>query len=379
MTRQVRALCALMIVFAAEAPRTQSAAALAFVTPTAGTYVSGPVLLKVVHNGEGGGSAILDVTFFADGRQVCVAPGSRLECSWDAGPIVVEHALRAVATLKKGGRLVANVRTLPLGVAESASVNIVQVNAVVTDGGRFVKGLTRQAFRLLDDKEDRAILGFDPEGAPLELVLALDISQSMKDALPDVRRAARAFLKALGPQDRVTIVAFNDKLFTVARRDEDLETRLTAIDGLNAWGATSLNDAMVRSFELLGQQAGRRALVVFSDGEDVSSQATFEDVKRVASESDATLFAVGLGRGARTQALKAKLGELAEASGGLALFAEDSEKLNEPFAEIVADLSNQYTLGFEPRRDGKSHSLTVQVPGRGVRIRARRAYIAPGP
>ncbi len=372
-------LCALLAVLMCVAPRAQSTQALRFVSPPSGSYVSGPLLLKVVHDGPGGGLAIIDVTFFADGRQVCVAPGSRMECAWDAGSIIAEHALRAVATLRAGGRLVANVRTRAVGFADAVSVDVVQVNAVVTEGGRFVKGLTREVFQLLDDNEARPIVGFDPEGAPLELVLALDVSASMKDALPDVQRAARTFLKALGPNDRVTVVAFNDSMFTLAPREADLETRLSALDRLSSWGATALHDAIVHGVELLSRQAGRRALVVFSDGEDMSSQATFDDVARLVSDSDATLFAVGLGRGARVQTLKTKLGALADASGGLALFAENSDKLSEPFAEIVEDLSNQYTIGFEPRRDGQSHALSLQVPGRNFRVRARKTYVAPKP
>ncbi|MGH9146295.1 MAG: hypothetical protein ACRD1Q_06270, partial [Vicinamibacterales bacterium] len=165
-------LCALFGIFICVAPRAQSTQALRFVSPPSGAYVSGPLLLKVVHDGPGGGLAIIDVTFFADGRQVCVAPGSRMECAWDAGPMIGEHALRAVATLRAGGRLVANIRTRAVGFAEAVSVDVVQVNAVVTDGGRFVRGLTRDVFRLLDDDEERPIVGFDPEGAPVELVLA---------------------------------------------------------------------------------------------------------------------------------------------------------------------------------------------------------------
>jgi Ca-activated chloride channel homolog len=356
----------------------EPAPALRFVSPPpAGGYVSGLVQLKVVYTGDGGGAAIEDVTFFADGRQICVAPGSKMECEWDAGAAVEQHALRAVARLRAGGRVIANVRTRSLAFAETAKVNIVQVNVVVTAGGRFVKGLTRDAFRLLDDKQERPIVGFDPNGAPLELVLALDVSASMQEALPDVQAAAKTFLNALGSRDRVTLVAFNDSVFTLAGRDVDSQTRIQALDKLSAWGRTALYDVIVRSVGLLARQPGRRVIVVFTDGEDVASSATFDDVTRVLSDSDTTLFAVGLGRDSRLQSFKAILEALADASGGLALFAEHSDKLSEPFAEVIADLSNQYTLGFEPRHDGKPHSLTIQVPGRSVRVRARRGYTAP--
>lgn len=352
---------------------------LRFVSPPPGSYVTGSVTVKVAFEGEGGSSAIEDVTFFADGRQICVAPGARMECEWDAGRTVEEHALRAVARLKAGGRVVANVRTRAVSFNESASVDIVQVNAVVTSGGRFVKGLTKESFRLLDDKQERPILGFDPNGAPLEVVLAIDVSGSMKDALPDVQAAARAFLKGLRPMDKVTVVAFNDSVFTVAPREADLETRLQAIDKLSAWGGTAIYDVIVRLVGVLSRQAGRRAFVVFTDGEDRNSQASLQDVTRAISDSDTTFFAVGLGRGERLEAIRTNLEGLADASGGLALFAEHSDQLTERFAAIVSDLANQYTLGFEPRRDGKPHTLTVLVPGREVRIRARRGYVAPAP
>ena len=356
--------------------RAQSTPTLRFVSPPPGSYVTGPLVLRVAIDGEGGPSSIEDVTFFADGKQVCVAPGSRMQCDWDAGSKVEEHALRAVARLKAGGRVVANVRTKAVTLNETASVDIVQVNAVVTSGGRFVKGLAKDAFRLLDDKDERPILGFDTN-APLELVLAIDVSGSMQDALPDVQKAARAFLKGLGPNDKVTVVAFNDSAFTLAPREATLESRLQAIDKLTAWGGTAVYDVIVRLVGQLSRQAGRRAFVVFTDGEDQNSQASLQDVARAISDSDTTFFAIGLGKGERLRVIKTNLEPLAEASGGLALFAEHSDKLLEPFATIVSDLANQYTLGFEPRRDGKSHTLTVKVPGRDVRVRARRGYVAP--
>jgi VWFA-related protein len=367
----------LVSILPAVSPRAQTEATLRFVSPPPASYVTGPVLLKVAFEGAGGASAIEDVTFFADGKQVCIAPATRMECEWDAGRTVEEHALRAVARLKAGGRVIANVRTRAVSFNETASVEIVQVNAVVTAGGRFVTGLTKEAFRLLDDKQERPILGFDPTGGSLELVLAIDVSGSMKDALPDVQAAAREFLKALAPESKVTIVAFNDGVFTLAPREADLTARLQAIDKLSAWGGTAVYDVIVRLADLLSRQAGRRTLVVFTDGEDKNSRATLQDAARAISDSDTTLFAVGLERGARLAAIKANLEPLADASGGLALFAERSDKLSEPFAAIVSDLANQYTLGFEPRRDGKPHVLTVQVPGRDVRVRARRGYVAP--
>jgi VWFA-related protein len=350
---------------------------LRFMSPTAETYLSGAVLLKVVIEPAGAESQIADITFFADGRQVCVTPANRPECSWDAGAEIKEHAIRAVARLRSGGRIVANVRTKELGYAETVSVEVVQVNAVVTDDGRFVSGLTRDQFRITDEGEPQRITSFEPTGTPLELVVAIDVSGSMAEAMPDVKLAVRKFLEALGPKDQLTLLAFNDNLFTLTRREGRPEARLRAVDRLSAWGGTALYDVIVRSSELLSRQAGRRALVVFSDGDDQSSQASFEQVERLVREGDATLFMVGLGRGAKMDALKEKMEQLALASGGRALFAERSDRLEKPFAEVIQELSHQYMLGFEPKRDGRWHKIEVQVPNTRYRVRARQGYKAP--
>ncbi len=351
----------------------QSSPTLRFASPTAETYLTGAVTLRVDLDGVALG-ALEDVTFFADGRQICVAPGTRPQCEWDAGAELTEHALRAVGRLKEGGRLIANVRTRAILYSETSVVNIVQANAFVTEGGRFVKGLRREDFRLLDDRQARPVTGFSPAGSPIEVVLALDVSASMGDAIDDVKVAAKAFLAALGPQDQVTVVAFNDSMFTLVRRETSRAAREAAIDRLSAWGGTALYDVIARALEQLGRQPGRRALVLLSDGEDRSSQTTFPQVQDLVRGSDATLFAVGLGRGARVQELRQKLEAIAETSGGRVLFAERSNGLKVPFAEVVEDLASQYTLSFSPNADGKEHELRVEVPGRNVRIRARKSY-----
>jgi VWFA-related protein len=349
-----------------------------FISPTADTYLSGPVLLRIAIEPPPLVREVLDVTFYADGRQVCLAEAVRPECAWDAGPTVESHLIRAVARLRNGERVVQNVRTKSLGYAESVTVEIVQVNAVVTDpSGHFVKNLTRGQFRILEDGTPQHITSFEPTGTALELVLAVDVSGSMADAMDDVKQAVRTFMEALGPKDQVTLVAFNDAMFTLARRESNAATRKRAVDRLSPWGGTALYDVIVRSLDMLSRQPGRRALVIFSDGDDQASQASFGDVERLVREGDATLFMVGLGRGARNDELKAKMGQLALASGGRALFVDRRDQLGEPFAAIVEELSNQYMLGFEPTRDGRWHTIEVQVPNTRYRVRARQGYKAP--
>ncbi len=274
-------------------------------------------------------SEITDITFFADGRIICRSANvQRPQCAWDAGPLVKPHQIRVVATTSSGARVVATRRTREIDVNEAVSVKVVQVNALVSDrSGKFIGGLKPDQFRVREDGKPQKILHFADEQAPLEIVVAMDISGSMGAAIEDLKTAVRQFLARLKPTDQVTLVAFNQEMFVLTQRESDQAKLSAAVDRLTAWGGTTLYDVIIQSLDLLSRQPGRRSLVVFSDGEDQSSQATFAMVDRAVRGSDASLFMVALGRGREQATLRETLEALAEPSGGRALFAEKPEDL----------------------------------------------------
>ncbi len=352
------------------------------VSPGPETYLSGLVLLKAIVEPPPRAKEAKRVLFYADGRLVCtVADAARAECPWDAGAEVKEHLIRVVVDLADGNRVVSTARTKGLEHVETVSVDVVQVTAVVNDGTRFVKGLTKDAFRIVEDGVPQDISHFSNEGSPLELVVAVDVSQSMAPHMPQLKNAVRRFLAALGPKDQVTLAAFNDHLFTLARRETVPAQRVRAVDRLAPWGGTALYDVIVRGVQLLSRQPGRRVLVVFSDGDDRTSHATIANVEAAMRSTDATLFMVALGRGAREAQLRSGIQRLITLSGGRGLFVERSDKLDEAFAEIVVELSNQYLIGYQStnnKRDGTWREIAVDLPGSAHTVRARQGYRAPG-
>lgn len=364
---------------AAFAQNTETSIAIVFPTPDA--YVSGTVQLEARVEPR---TRITDVTqllFYADGRLVCtVMDPTRPGCPWDAGEDVREHVIRVVAELKGGGRLVSSTRTKKLDHTEKVNIEVVQLTAVVSDRHRFVSGLPASAFRVREDGVPQRIQHFSAEGSPLELVVCIDVSGSMADAMPQLKNAVRKFLSALGPKDQVTLAAFNDSMFTLARRGTNAEQRLRAVDRLAPWGGTALYDVIIRGVQLLSKQPGRRVLVVFSDGDDRSSHATIQAVEEAVRANDATLFMVALGRGVREAQLKTGIERLVALSGGRVLFVERSDRLAEPFAAIIEELSNQYLLGYEstnPRRDGGWRSVELTIDGLDYDVRTRQGYRAP--
>ena len=372
-------LAALMTVALARGtPLQESDLAIKIVSPEPDTFAVGIVQLKAVVEPARRSSEIARVMFYADGRLVCtLMDPARAECPWDAGPNITSHVLRVVAERIGGGRMVTSIRTKGLDLAEAVNVEVVQVTAVVSDRGRFIKGLPQNAFRVLEDNVPQKITHFSAEGSPLEIVIAVDVSASMAPAMSQLKTSVKKFLGALGTRDQVTLTAFNDNLFTLTRRETNAEQRLKAVDRLAPWGGTALYDVIIRGLQQLTRQPGRRVLVVFSDGDDRTSHATLESLEQAVRASDATLFMVALGRAVRSGTLKTGIERLVDLSGGRALFVDRADRLDEPFAEIIEELANQYLLGYEStntKSDGAWREIKVELPNHRHSVRARQGY-----
>jgi Ca-activated chloride channel family protein len=354
---------------------TPDAPILRILSPGPEAYVSGPTLLRAAIDPQ---QNVRDIVFFVDGRQVCTVVRLPYECPWDAGPLINAHQVRAVAYLTTGDRIVDTVRTKSVGYADHVDVDVVQVTVTVTENGHFVPGIPRSSFHVKEDGRPQAITYFSSEDVPLELVAAVDISGSMTAAMPALKRAVKNFLLAVPGPAQVTLVGFNDSIFALTRRATRPEDRIVAVDRLAPWGATALYDVILRGVEMLGQQTGRKALVIFTDGEDEGSHATIEDVERRLQASDVTLYMIGQGRGVTLERLKRVMVQLATPTGGRALFTDNIDDLQSRFDELIDELSNQYLLGYQPSNpahDDTWRKIDVQVDGYGD-VRARQGYRA---
>jgi Ca-activated chloride channel family protein len=349
---------------------------LRIVSPPPDSYLSGQTRLQAEVEPS---NDLKTLTFFVDGRQVCSLTKAPLECEWDAGSAVAAHQVRAVAAFSGGGRLVQTVRTKAIAISERVDVDVVQVTVAVSDGhGRFIRGLPQSAFHVAEDGNPQLISHFAAEDAPLDLVVAIDISGSMTPAMVKLKRAVKEFLSAVPRQDQVTLLGFNDSIFTVTRKSNDPAERVKAVDRLAPWGSTALYDVVLRGVEMLGRQAGRKALVVFTDGEDQGSHATMSDVERRLQASDVTLYMIGQGRGVTLESLKKIMERLATPTGGRALFTDSVDELHAAFTDLLDELSNQYLLGYAPtnaRRDDTWRRIKVDVDGHSE-VRSRQGYRA---
>ena len=164
------------------------------------------------------------------------------------------------------------------------------VPVIVTHGGQFVRGLKQQDFEIVEDGVKQPIASLVSEDAPLDLVLAIDVSGSMEHALDEVKAAVKQLLSKLRPGDAATLVGFNDTMFIAAEREKDRQAREEAVDLLTSWGGTALYDATVRALDLVSREWGRKGIVIFSDGDDRNSLTTRETATARVQASDAMLY-----------------------------------------------------------------------------------------
>ena len=347
-------------------------------SPVDNEFLSGPVKMVAVVEPAPAVRQIKEVVFFADGRKICTLTRFPFECDWDAGERVVEHTVRVTAEQVKGGRTAASVHTRGVKFSEAVDVDVVQFTAVVTDReGRFVKGLKPDDFKIYDNNRPQKITSFESENISLEMVVALDVSSSMRAALPSVKESGKRFLAGLRPGDQVTLLGFNDNVFTLAQRSRDQSARVKAIDLMRAWGGTALYDVVLNGLNVLSRHPGRRSMLLFSDGDDQSSHATLEAAVARAEGSDATIYVIGQGRAIRAFELQTVLKKFATISGGRWFFAEDTGRLDRFFEEILEDLSNQYLISYaypDNNRDGQLHAIRVEVGDGKYHVRAREHY-----
>jgi VWFA-related protein len=353
-----------------------AASAVAIASPSAETYLSGPTKLAASIEPA---LVVQNVTFFVDGRQLCSIAEAPFECEWDAGPTVSAHLIRMVVTPVEGERIIRTLRTKGLGYADKVNVEAIQVTVTVTDdAGRYVANLPQPSFRVYEDGKPQPITYFASKDVPLELIVAVDISGSMTPAMTKLKKAVKDFLGAVPQRDQVTLLGFNDSVFALTRKNTDPRERVKAVDRLAPWGATALYDVIIRAVDMLGRQTGRKALVVFTDGEDQGSHVSLNDVERRLQASDVTLYMIAQGRGVSQEYLKKTMQRLTMPTGGRTFTTDSVDQLHGAFEELLDELSNQYLLGYQPSnavRDDTWREIKVEVEGH-PHVRARQGYRA---
>ena len=167
--------------------------------------------------------------------------------------------------------------------------------SVLDRQGRFISNLQKEDFRVFENGVEQTIAYFEPAEKPFTVALVLDTSASTHFHLEEIREAAIAFARQLRPQDRVLIVSFNDEVLLLTEATNDMNLIETVIEeNANTGSSTRLYDAVDLTIrERLNKIKGRKAIVLFTDGVDTSSQqATYLSTLREVDELDALIYPI---------------------------------------------------------------------------------------
>jgi VWFA-related protein len=255
----------------------------------------------------------------------------------------------------------------------SARLDVVRVDALVTDGGKIVGGLTAAQFEVLDNGVAQQIDLASFGDLPIDVVLAFDLSESLTgERLDHLRTAGRAVLGGLKPDDRAGLLTFNHKLTLRQNLTGDRSKVAAALEDAEPIGQTALVDGTYASL-LLGQaDAGRDLLIVFSDGLDTASWLTEGSVIEAARRADMTVYGVTVRENGRSEFL----GKIADATGGAMVEIESTRDLSRTLVAILDEFRERYVLSYSPSGVAKAgwHKLQVRVKGRRATVKARAGY-----
>lgn len=263
-------------------------------------------------------------------------------------------------------------------VAQFASgVNVVEVYATVTDAaGEPVTGLTQADFIVRENGDAQQVSTFAAGEFPLSVAIAIDRSFSMGgERLALAKSAARAFLGELRPGDQSMLIAVGSQVEIAAPLSTDRPAQYAIVSELDAFGTTGLYDAIVTAIDAIQRAAGRRALVLLSDGADRYSTASAGDAVEHARRSDVLVYPIALGR-----AQPPVFAELASLTGGRSFYLREPKALTEILRAIARELRHQYLLGYSPSRPivaGREEwrAIAVSVNRPNLRVRARDGYL----
>jgi len=263
---------------------------------------------------------------------------------------------------------------------EEVNVNLVELYTSVTDSShRLVRGLSKEDFRISEDGRAQEINKFElVEDLPLTLAITIDTSGSMVTALPVARDAAMAFLdNIITPRDRYFAVAFSSRPVLIMSPTDDVRAVERAMDGLHSVGATTLHDAVVTTLYYFRGVRGRRAMILLSDGDDTASSIPYPDALEYAKRSGVAVYTIGLDVGSLKVAVRKKLNQLAEETGGRSFYIKKANELDTVYAEIEEELRSQYLLAYSsdrPSADGEYRSVEVKLTTRKYKARTIRGY-----
>jgi VWFA-related protein len=259
--------------------------------------------------------------------------------------------------------------------AFSSKVEAVRVDVLVTDNGQAIRGLGPADFDVLDNGVPQTVELVSFEEIPLNVILALDMSDSVAgERLEQLRGAGSGMLAALKKNDQAALITFSHAVQLGARLTTDVASVQSALAAAVNTGQTSLVDGTYAAIMVGESDAGRALLIVFSDGVDTSSWLRADAVLDAAKRADVVVYGVSVVSRLKPEFLR----EITSFTGGRLFEIEKTANLSATFLGILDEFRHRYLVSYAPTGVAKDgwHKLDVRVKNRRATIKARPGYLA---
>ncbi len=189
---------------------------------------------------------------------------------------------------------------------------LVAVPVIASDrDGRYIPDMRREDFTLQEDGVKQEIVFFGTVNEPFHMVLMLDTSASTQEKLGQLKSAATQFVEQLKPADRVKVISFDDQVRDLCEFTNDRTELRRAVDRTQPGQGTKLYDAIALALRQMRQVQGRKAIVLFTDGADMTSDnARYEDNISAVEESGVIVYPIRYDTRAETEAMLRSQGGL---------------------------------------------------------------------
>ena len=264
----------------------------------------------------------------------------------------------------------------------SVDVDAVALDVVVTDRkGRFVKGLKQEDFVVLEEGVEQQLAFFTSETTPVNVLVLLDSSASVRSNQKVIQKSANRFLKGLKRGDLARVGLFHNSVIFGPRFTDNMDEHIAVIRNMRPQRSTHLYDAVVAGLEKLSEVADRKALVIFTDGDDEGSKAGMEDALESARRSDVSIYTVGLMGWSWSDGMDINqdlLAQLSRDTGGRSFYPKNEKEMTKSFDRVQDELHRQYRIAyFPPNKKGGDawRKIDVKMTKRSdLIVRARLGY-----
>jgi VWFA-related protein len=285
------------------------------------------------------------------------------------------------------------------------NVNLVNVYFSVRDKNGYITNLHKDDCNIFENKEAQKTKNFTQEkNLPLTIGILLDTSGSQMNVLPLEQQSGAEFLKdVLTPKDEAFLISFDINVNLLAdytnspreiKRSIDSAQINTgagtgSVTGNGTPRGTLLYDAVyLAAHDKLHQEAGRKILVMLTDGGDQGSQENLKTATEAAQKANAIVYVIliadrqfyGGGFGINLADTGARdMERLASETGGRVInVGNNGKKLQEAFDQIQDELRTQYLASYtptNPKIDGTFRTLNITC-GKDQKVQARKGYYA---